>query len=129
MLQYTTSTFAMTKLLSFTLQQRGILAGRPGGRKPISSPPPPDRPGQTTDMQTRLSAVVSAGMHIARECAGGRPDPWLVKNLTGTVTLKCADVAGLQATPLDGNGRAAGPAVPASPLRLRPTTVYHLIAP
>jgi hypothetical protein len=107
----------MTKLLSFTPQQRGILAGRRGGRKPISSPATLINPAKQPIWKTRLSAVVSAGMHIARECAGGRPDLWLVKNLTGTVTLKSADVAGLKATPLDGNGRAAGPAVPASSLR------------
>jgi len=78
---------------------------------------------KATDFQTE---AISGGhkriVNIGR-------DPWLVKNLTGTITFKRADADRLKVIPLDFNGRPAGPAVPASPLRLRPTTVYYLITP
>ena len=76
---------------------------------------------KATDFQTE-----NIGGGLKRIVNIGR-DPWLVKNLAGTVTFKRGDAARLKATPLDFNGRPAGPTVPASPLHLRPTTVYYLI--
>ena len=78
---------------------------------------------KSTDFQTE--ALAGGGKRIVNI---GR-DPWLVKNLAGTITLKRVDAAGLKATPLDFNGRPAGSAVPASPLRLRPATLFFLIEP
>jgi hypothetical protein len=76
---------------------------------------------KATDFQTE-----NIGGGLKRIVNIGR-DPWLVKNLAGTLTFKRGDAAQLKATPLDFNGRPAGPAVAASSLRLLPTTVYYLI--
>jgi hypothetical protein len=56
-------------------------------------------------------------------------DPWQVKNLTGTVTFKRADAAQLKVTALDFNGQPAGAAGTAREIKLRPDTLYYLIAP
>lgn len=56
-------------------------------------------------------------------------DPWMVRNLQGTVRFKRPDAGQLQATPLDFNGYPSGPALPAGELRLQPRTMYYLIAP
>jgi hypothetical protein len=55
-------------------------------------------------------------------------DPWLVKNLSGTVTFKRADAAQLKVTALDFNGYPRESAGSGVNLRLQPSTVYYLIA-
>jgi hypothetical protein len=55
-------------------------------------------------------------------------DPWLVKNLAGTVKFKRNDAAQLKVTPLDFNGHPAGQAGAAREIRLLPATVYYLIS-
>ncbi|HYG35300.1 MAG TPA: hypothetical protein VEC99_10975, partial [Clostridia bacterium] len=55
-------------------------------------------------------------------------DPWMVKELKGTVRLKRADAAELKVTALDFNGYPAGSAVVGSDIRLQPKTVYYLIS-
>lgn len=54
-------------------------------------------------------------------------DPWLVRELRGTVRLKRADAATLRVTALDLNGYAAGSAGSADRFDLRPRTVYYAI--
>ena len=55
-------------------------------------------------------------------------DPWLVKELKGTVSFKRADAAQLKVTALDFNGYAAGPAGTAQQIKLQPRTLYYLIS-
>jgi hypothetical protein len=55
-------------------------------------------------------------------------DPWLVKELKGTVSFKRADAAQLKVTALDFNGYPAGAAGSAREIKLQPTTVYYLIS-
>lgn len=54
-------------------------------------------------------------------------DPWLVRDLTGTVRFKRADAAALRVTALDFNGYPAGDAGTADHIALRPKTVYYSI--
>jgi len=54
-------------------------------------------------------------------------DPWLVRELSGTVTLKRADAYQLKVTALDFNGYAGEHCGTAERIRLRPTTLYYLI--
>ncbi|HWH68627.1 MAG TPA: hypothetical protein VNT26_04545, partial [Candidatus Sulfotelmatobacter sp.] len=54
-------------------------------------------------------------------------DPWLVKELKGTVKLKRADAAQLKVTALDFNGYPAGEAGTGQQIKLEPKTVYYLI--
>jgi hypothetical protein len=54
-------------------------------------------------------------------------DPWLVKELQGTVTFKRADAAQLRVTALDFNGYPEENAGSAERLKLRPKTVYYLV--
>ncbi|MCC7494366.1 MAG: hypothetical protein IT204_18560 [Fimbriimonadaceae bacterium] len=54
-------------------------------------------------------------------------DPWLVRELAGTVKFKRADAATLTVTRLDANGYPAGPAGSAASIALDPRTVYYLI--
>jgi hypothetical protein len=54
-------------------------------------------------------------------------DPWQVKRLSGTVTFQRSDAAMLKATPLDFNGRPAGPGSKGGEIKLQPTTVYYLV--
>jgi hypothetical protein len=56
-------------------------------------------------------------------------DPWLVRELTGTVRFKRADAAALRVTALDFNGYPAGDAGTADHVTLRPNTVYYSIGP
>ena len=55
-------------------------------------------------------------------------DPWMVKQLTGTVKSKRPDARKLTVTPLDFNGYPAGQACSADPITLQPTTVYYLVS-
>jgi hypothetical protein len=50
-----------------------------------------------------------------------------VLELNGTVRFKRADATQLKVTALDFNGYPAGSAATAQEIRLRPTTIYHLI--
>jgi hypothetical protein len=55
-------------------------------------------------------------------------DPWLVKELKGTVSFKRAVAARLKVTALDFNGYPAGSAGTAEQIKLQPRTVYYLVA-
>ena len=55
-------------------------------------------------------------------------DPWLVKELNGTIRFKRADAAQLKVTALDFNGYPAGPCGSAQQLNLQPATLYYLIS-
>ena len=55
-------------------------------------------------------------------------DPWLVKELNGTIRFKRADAAQLKVTALDFNGYPAGPCGSAEQLKLQPSTLYYLIS-
>jgi hypothetical protein len=54
-------------------------------------------------------------------------DPWLVKDLTGTVKLKRGDSGALHVTPLDFNGYLQKPRGSAAQIKLDAQTVYYLI--
>ena len=70
----------------------------------------------------------AAGPNVKKITNIGR-DPWQVKSLSGTVAFKRADAAQLKATALDSSGQPAGEAGTAKEIKLRPETVYYLIAP
>jgi hypothetical protein len=55
-------------------------------------------------------------------------EPWLVKELRGTVRFKRADADQLKVTALDHNGYPAGSAGTAQSIKLQPGTVYYLIS-
>lgn len=67
-----------------------------------------------------------AGDGIRRITNIGR-DPWLFREIQGTLRFKRADAARLKVTALDFNGYPAGEAGTAAELRLRPGTVYYVI--
>ena len=54
-------------------------------------------------------------------------DPWLVRQISGTVKFKRADAAGLKVTALDHAGHPAGPAGTAAEIALQPATLYYLL--
>ena len=54
-------------------------------------------------------------------------DPWLVKEIQGTVKFKRKDAAQLKVTALDFNGYPAATLGLATEIRLQPATVYYLI--
>ena len=56
-------------------------------------------------------------------------DPWLVRELSGTVGLRRPDASRLRVTALDLDGRPAGAAGTAERIALAPRTLYYLIAP
>jgi hypothetical protein len=56
-------------------------------------------------------------------------DPWLVRDLQGTIAFKRSDATALKVTALDLNGDPTGSAGNASSLKLQPTIVYYLIGP
>jgi hypothetical protein len=56
-------------------------------------------------------------------------DPWLVKEVSGTVKFKRSDAAKLQVFPLDHSGYPAKTAGRAGSITLSPTTIYYLIRP
>jgi hypothetical protein len=55
-------------------------------------------------------------------------DPWLIKELKGTVAFKRPDAAQLKVTALDFNGYRAGAAGTAERIQLQPATLYYLIS-
>jgi hypothetical protein len=55
-------------------------------------------------------------------------DPWLFKELTGTVSLKRPDAAEMKVAALDFNGYPLKPAGTAAGIKLGPETVYYLIS-
>jgi hypothetical protein len=54
-------------------------------------------------------------------------DPWLIRNITGTVKLRRPDAATLKVTALDGNGYPAGAAGTAAEIKLQPGVLYYSI--
>ena len=54
-------------------------------------------------------------------------DPWMVKDISGTVKFKRPDAGRLKVTALDLNGYPEKPLGAAVEIRLAPTTVYYLI--
>src|SRR5205823_11486824 len=56
-------------------------------------------------------------------------DPWMVKNLSGTVKFKRPDAATLKVTALDFNGYPQKQMGAAGEIQLAPGTVYYLITP
>lgn len=67
---------------------------------------------------------IGNGLQRIAEIGG---DPWLVKNLSGTVKFKRSDAAELKVTPLDFNGYPRKPIGSATEIKLSPDTVYYLI--
>jgi len=72
--------------------------------------------------------TVPAGDRVLRITNIGR-DPWLIKEIQGSVRLKRSDAASLKVTALDFNGYPVGEAGTAADLKLLPDTVYYLINP
>ena len=72
-------------------------------------------------------ATTSTGAHSFRITNTGT-EPWLVKNLSGTVRFKRADAGQLHVTALDFNGYKQNVLGTATEIHLQPTTVYYLIA-
>jgi hypothetical protein len=56
-------------------------------------------------------------------------DPWLVKQIEGTVRFSRPDAKSLKVTALDGNGDPIRQVGNASTISLEPATLYYLIAP
>ncbi len=54
-------------------------------------------------------------------------NPWLVKEIRGTVRFKRPDAASLEVTALDGNGDAIEVVGDAAEIQLRPDVLYYLI--
>ncbi len=75
-----------------------------------------------TDFRTE-----AAGAGVKRIVNLGH-DPWLVKEISGTVKFKRSDAAKLTVRALDHSGLPAGVVGHADSITLRPTTIYYLIA-
>ena len=56
-------------------------------------------------------------------------DPWLVKDLSGTVKFKRPDAAQLKVTALDFNGYPTATAGTAREIKLAAGTIYYLVGP
>ncbi|HLL88887.1 MAG TPA: hypothetical protein VK324_06265 [Tepidisphaeraceae bacterium] len=56
-------------------------------------------------------------------------DPWLMREIRGTVRLTRPDATSLNVTALDANGYPTGDAGDASAIELQPATIYYLITP
>jgi hypothetical protein len=69
-----------------------------------------------------------AGGQLKRIVNIGR-DPWMVKELSGTVKLNRPDAAQLKVTALDFNGYPAKEIGTAAEIKLLPDVLYYLIAP
>jgi hypothetical protein len=78
---------------------------------------------KATNFQTE-----SAGDGVKRIDNIGQ-DPWLVKQISGTVQFKRSDAAELEVLALDHTGYAPTPAGNADSITLRPTTIYYLVRP
>ena len=77
---------------------------------------------KATDYQTE-----AAGPGVLRITNIGH-DPWLVRDLEGTVGFKRADAAQLKVTALDFNGYPTDSVGSAREIKLRSATIYYLIA-
>jgi hypothetical protein len=55
-------------------------------------------------------------------------DPWLIRELKGTVHFKRPDAAQLKVTALDPNGYPIGSAGSAKIIQLQPATIYYLVS-
>ncbi|HON06530.1 MAG TPA: hypothetical protein PLW02_00350 [Verrucomicrobiota bacterium] len=73
---------------------------------------------RTTTVSTGVKQITNIGS-----------DPWLVKELNGTVSFKRADAENLKVSALDYNGYPVSNAGSAKKITLQPKTVYYLIAP
>ena len=69
----------------------------------------------------------AAGTGGAKRITALGHDPWLVREVRGTVRFKRPDAAGLPVTRLDHAGYPAGAAGTAAEIRLAPATVYYLV--
>lgn len=76
---------------------------------------------KATDFATTLVSE-----HVRRITNIGH-DPWLVKEIKGTVRFRRPDAARLKVTALDFNGYSQGPAGTADEIKLGPKTLYYLI--
>ena len=56
-------------------------------------------------------------------------DPWLVREIRGTVKFRRADASSLKVTALDANGYPVKQAGTADDIRLLPNVLYYVIAP
>lgn len=54
-------------------------------------------------------------------------DPWLIRKISGTVSIKRKDVSKLKAVALDHNGYPAGTSLAADQIKLLPSTIYYFI--
>jgi hypothetical protein len=72
---------------------------------------------QTESMTNGVKRIVNIGTN-----------PWMVKELSGTVTLKRSDAGGLRVTALDFNGYPVGSAGAAIPLKLKRDILYYVIS-
>jgi hypothetical protein len=72
---------------------------------------------ETADVSPGVKRIVNIGR-----------DPWMVKELSGTVAFKRGDAGSLKVTALDFNGYPAGDAGPAGKITLLPKTMYYLIS-
>ena len=79
----------------------------------------------TEEKGTNFSAE-SAGNGLSRITNIGQ-DPWLFRNIQGTVSFKRPDAARLKVTALDFNGYPAADAGNAAKFNLLPDKVYYLI--
>lgn len=77
---------------------------------------------KTSDFQTEMAA------EGVKRISNMGVDPWMVKQLSGTVKFKRPDAAKLKVTPLDFNGYPAGRICTADSITLQATTVYYLIS-
>jgi hypothetical protein len=73
-------------------------------------------------------ATEPAGLQTLRIKSIGH-DPWLVKELSGTVRFKRPDAAKLKVTALDANGCRTRDCGTAAEIKLDPATIYYIIAP
>lgn len=80
-----------------------------------------------TEEQSTGFETEEQGKGIKRIVHIGR-DPWLVKEVRGSVRFKRKDAAELKVTALDFNGYPETPAGSAENIQLRPRTLYYVIA-
>lgn len=79
-----------------------------------------------TEEKTTNFAAEPAGNGVRRISEIGT-DPWLYREIKGSLKFTRADAKQLRVTPLDLNGYPAGPSVSAVEIQLRPETVYYFV--
>ncbi len=72
-------------------------------------------------------ATEPAGQQLRIKSIGH--DPWLVRELSGTVRFKRPDAGGLKVTALDANGYRVRDAGTAAEIKLDPATIYYVLTP